>query len=77
MQIGEPVKKHYTNFKMKQHEIISLLLKFRHLNSIQIQQMLNHKAHERIRTTLNQLTESGYIIRDYDGKWQVILHSIH
>lgn len=66
MQIGVGVKKQYTNFETKQHEIISLLLKFRHLNQPQIQQLLNHKAKERIRITLNQLTEKDYIIPDFE-----------
>lgn len=66
MQLGESLKKQYTSFETKQHEIISLLLKFRHLSQPQIQQLLNQKAKERIRTTLNQLTESGYIIRNFE-----------
>jgi hypothetical protein len=56
----------YTNFQTKQHDIISLLLKFRHLNQTQIQMLLHHKAKERIRTTLNVLTEEGYIVRSFD-----------
>ena len=66
--IQEPIKIHYTNFQTKQHDIITMLLKFRHLTQIQIQQLLNQKAHERIRTSLHNLTDAGYVLRNYEKK---------
>ena len=52
----------------KQIDIINLLLKFRHLNTHQIRNLLNHKAKERIRIWLNDLTNKGFIYRHYiDG----------
>ncbi len=55
-------KKIITN---KQNTILTLLLTFRFLNSKQIQQFLNHKDHRRINGWLKDLTEKGYIERDF------------
>lgn len=52
--------------KIKQTEIIEYLLKFRHLQQPQIQQLLNHKHKERIRIWLNELVDSHYIFRIYE-----------
>ena len=45
----------------KQKTILYLLYKFRFLNRIQIQTLLNHKTHNRINTWLKDLTDKGYI----------------
>lgn len=55
-------KKLITN---KQNTILTLLLTFRFLNSKQIQQFLNHKDHRRINGWLKDLTDKGYIERDF------------
>ena len=55
-------KKIITN---KQQIILTLLLTFRFLNSKQIQQFLNHKDHRRINGWLKDLTEKGYLERDF------------
>ncbi len=55
-------KKIITN---KQQTILALLLTFRFLNSKQIQQFLNHKDHRRINGWLKDLTDKGYIERDF------------
>jgi len=52
--------------KTRQKEIIDHLLKFRHLQQPQIQQLLNHKYKERVRTWLNDLVERKYIFRIYE-----------
>jgi len=52
--------------KTKQKQIIDLLLRFRHLQQPQIQQFLNHKHKERIRTWLNDLTDRQYVFRIYE-----------
>ncbi len=61
-QTEQPTKK----LKTKQTEIINHLLYFRHLQQPQIQQLLNHKHKERIRTWLNDLTDRNYIFRIYE-----------
>ena len=57
--------------KLKEKEITILLLlyRFRFLNRVQIQKMLEHKHHERIRTWLNNLVEQGCIKRDYSKEF--------
>ncbi|GEM_PF-5757991 len=55
-------KKIITN---KQNTILTLLLTFRFLNSKQIQQFLSHKDHRRINGWLKDLTDKGYIDRDF------------
>jgi len=44
-----------------QQEIPKLIYKFRFLNRLQIQKLLNHKYHKRINDWLNDLTEKQYI----------------
>ena len=48
--------------KDRQLEILMLLYRFRFLNRIQIQQLLNHKNHSLVIHWLNELTEQKYII---------------
>lgn len=62
-----PIK--YKSYQEKQSHIIELLLKFRHLNQKQIQVFLHHKATERIRTLLDDLTEKGYLQKEYARKF--------
>ena len=52
----------------KQLEILLLLYRFRFLNRIQIQQLLNHKDPRRINTWLKDLTERNIIGRKYSKK---------
>ena len=47
--------------KEKQKEIISYVLKYRFLNGVQIQKLLNHKNHSRIGIWLNELANTGYL----------------
>src|SRR3990167_9358965 len=54
---------HTTN---KKKEILLLLYKFRFLNRIQIQKLLNHKHHKTINLWLKDLTEKDYITRIYE-----------
>ena len=51
----------------KQQEIIKLLYKYRFLNRIQIQQLLNHKDKRRIISWLKDLREKQYIDWHYDS----------
>lgn len=51
----------------KQQEIIKLLYKYRFLNRIQIQQLLNHKDKRRIISWLKDLREKQYIDWRYDS----------
>lgn len=60
------ITKQTKKLKTRQKEIIDYLLKFRHLQQTQIQQLLNHKSHERVRTWLNDLVERKYIFRIYE-----------
>lgn len=48
--------------KDRQLEILMLLYRFRFLNRIQIQQLLNHKNHTLVIHWLNELTEQKYIV---------------
>ncbi|NQU82713.1 MAG: replication-relaxation family protein [Parcubacteria group bacterium] len=52
----------------KQLEILLLLYRFRFLNRIQIQQLLNHKDPRRINTWLKDLTERNITGRKYSKK---------
>jgi hypothetical protein len=45
----------------KQHEIITLLYRYRFLNRIQIQRLMGHKDHRRINAWLKDLREKHYI----------------
>jgi len=45
----------------KQQEIPKLIYKFRFLNRLQIQKLLNHKYHNRINNWLNNLTAKHYL----------------
>jgi len=45
----------------KQQEIPKLIYKFRFLNRLQIQTLLNHNYHKRIIDWLNDLSEKGYL----------------
>ena len=51
--------------KDRQLEILMLLYRFRFLNRIQIQQLLNHKNHTLIIHWLNELTEQKYIVSSF------------
>lgn len=55
-------KKIVTN---QQQSIQTLIYTFRFLNSKQIQKFLNHKDHRRINSWLKDLTEKGYLERDF------------
>jgi len=52
---------HLTNITNKQYQIIHLLYRFRFLNRIQIQHLLQHKNHRRIISWLTDLTDKNYI----------------
>ncbi len=58
--------------KQRQKEIISKVLKYRFLNRVQIQKLLNHKKYNRIITWLNELTKNGYLRRYYNPKTPTI-----
>ncbi|MEX0616433.1 MAG: replication-relaxation family protein [Candidatus Woykebacteria bacterium] len=52
----------------KQTEILLLLYRFRFLNRQQIQTLLSHKYHSRIRSWLSKLTDKGVLARTYSRK---------
>ncbi len=52
----------------KQLTILLLLYRFRFLNRIQIQKLLNHKSPRRINTWLKDLTERNIVGRKYSNK---------
>ena len=54
--------------KQKQTEILILLYRFRYLNRVQIQTILNQKYHSRVLKWLNDLKENDYIECEYDKK---------
>jgi len=56
------------NLTKKQLEILTLLYRFRFLNRLQIQKLLNQKDFKRIIINLNQLTNTNYIRRYYNTK---------
>lgn len=57
-----------TTIKQKQTEILILLYRFRYLNRVQIQTILNQKYHSRLLKWLNELKEEKYIECEYDKK---------
>lgn len=62
---------HYTTLPpitKKQQQILLLLYRFRFLNRIHIQKLLNHKDYHRINTWLKDLTEKEYTARIYSNK---------
>jgi len=52
----------------KQHELITLIYRFRFLNRIQLQALLHHKDKRRINAWLKELTENKYLGRIYSIK---------
>jgi len=56
------------NLTKKQLEILTLLYRFRFLNRLQIQKLLNHQYLNRITIWLNQLTATNHIRRNYNTK---------
>jgi hypothetical protein len=54
-----------TTITKKQKILLTIVFTFRFINSKQIQQLLNHKDHRRINSWLKDLTEKGYIQRDF------------
>jgi hypothetical protein len=52
----------------KQESIITLIFRFRFLDRIQIQKILNHKDYKTINDWLRDLTEKEYICRIYDPR---------
>lgn len=57
---------HITN---KQKEILLLLYRFRFLNRLQLQQLLNHTTYKRINLWLKDLTEKEYTTRIFKRSW--------
>ncbi len=62
----QPTQQTTKKLKTRQKEIIDQLLKFRHLQQPQIQELLNHKHKERVRIWLNDLVERKCIFRIYE-----------
>ena len=54
--------------KQKQTEILILLYRFRYLNRVQIQTILNQKYHSRLLKWLNELKEEKLVVCNYDKK---------
>lgn len=52
----------------KQKEIIEIIYKFRFIDRVQIQTILNHKDHKRINVWLKDLVAKGYLFRIYERK---------
>ncbi len=52
----------------KQKETLFQLYKFRFLNTYQFQKLFNHKDPHRIKEWLKDLTDKGYILRNYSRK---------
>lgn len=50
----------------KQQEIINTISRFRFLNRLQIQKLLNHKDYKTINMWLKDLVEKEYLVRIYD-----------
>lgn len=67
----EKTKQKTTKIELKEKEIdiLILLYRFRFLNRVQIQAMLGHKHHERVRSWLNNLLEQGCIKQDYSKEF--------
>jgi hypothetical protein len=57
---------HITN---KQKEILLLIYRFRFLNRLQLQQLLNHTTYKRINLWLKDLTEKQYTTRIFKRSW--------
>jgi len=53
----------------KQVEIIHLLVKYRYLNRIHIQKLLNHKQSHRVKVWLRDLSNKEYLVRFYSNKF--------
>lgn len=51
-------------------EIIELIYRFRFLNRIQIQEMMDHKSHGQINFWLRDLTAKKYIGRIWNSRWR-------
>jgi hypothetical protein len=60
---------HNSNLKPQQLAILLLLYKYRFLNRIQIQTMLNHKHFNRIIVWLNDLVKKQYLTRYFTRKF--------
>ncbi len=60
------------NITEKQKEIILFLYRFRFLNRVQIQKLLNNKDHRNINIWLKDLTEKNYLTRIYDNQKNTI-----
>lgn len=58
--------------KEKQTEILLNLYRFRFLNRNQIQQLLNHKKHNRIIKWLNELAKEKYVNCEFERKFGAI-----
>lgn len=58
------------NITYKQQEILLLIYRFRFLNRLQIQTLLNHTTSKRINPWLKDLTEKGYIHRIFKRSWK-------
>lgn len=67
MKKNTQTQKNQNHLKPKQQKILKLFLKFRYLNQKQLQLLLNHKAKERVRLWLNELTEKKYISKYYEN----------
>lgn len=53
----------------KQIEIIKLLAKYRYLNRLHIQKLLNHKQSHRVKVWLKDLSNKEYLVRFYSNKF--------
>lgn len=53
----------------KQKAIQTLIYSFRFLNSKQIQEFLSHKDHRRVNAWLKDLTDKGYLKRDFTARF--------
>ena len=60
---------HNTHITNKQKEILLLLYRFRFLNRLHIQTLLNHKTPITINNWLKDLTEKEYITRIFKRSW--------
>ena len=59
----------HTHITNKQKEILLLLYRFRFLNRLHIQTLLNHKTPITINNWLKDLTEKEYITRIFKRSW--------
>lgn len=58
--------------KDKQTEILLNLYRFRFLNRNQIQQLLNHKKHNRVIEWLNELEKEKYVNKEFERKFGAV-----